>query len=75
MKDFIDSVELTIKTNNGKKKNIPLEVLQVDAIAKILGLQVNISDLDGYKLSSQKVVDDRSSAYYGALKDKSINEK
>lgn len=75
MKDFIESVELTIKTNNGKKKNIPLEVWQVDAIAKILGLQVNISGLDGYKLSSQKVVDDRLSAYYGALKDKSTKEK
>ena len=66
----ISSVTLKVNTNNGESLEIPLEVWQVDAIARMLGLMVKIP-LDGtYRMASKDIVEEKMSIYYDACKKK-----
>ena len=69
MENRVKQVALAIQMEDGRSKEIKLEVWQVDAVAQMLGLRVNLSDLDDYSLSSKEHVEARMSAYHAALKE------
>lgn len=64
----IESVGLTIRAKDGQVKEIPLEVWQVDIICQMLGLQVNLSDLNNYKMASKENVDEYMAVYHDAVR-------
>lgn len=64
----IKSVSLIIRTNDNRDKEIPLEIWQVDAIARIIGLGINLSDLDEYKVSNKEIVEERMMIYNDAIR-------
>ena len=64
----IESVGLTIRAKDGQVKEIPLEVWQVDIIYQMLGLSVNLSDLNDYKMLPKENVDEYMAVYHDALK-------
>lgn len=70
MQESIDSVGLTIHTKDGKSKEIPLEVWQVDAVARILGLSVNLSNLNDYKMAEKETVEEYLALLHDAVKSK-----
>ena len=70
-KGIVSSVGLTIHAKDGRIKEIPLENWQVEVIAQMLGLCVNLPDLDDYVMSSKESVNERMALYYSAMK--SIN--
>lgn len=68
MENKVKQVALVIHMEDGRSKEISLEVWQVDIVAQMLGLRVNLSDLDDYKMSSKANVEERMKRYYTALK-------
>ncbi len=68
----IESVILTIYTQD-KKLDIPLEIWQVDAICEVLGLCVDTTNLETYKMRSKELVEKDRKMYHKFIKD--LNEK
>lgn len=67
---LIESVGLTIHAKDGREKEIPLEVWQVDAIAFVLGLHVHLSDLNNYSMSNREQVDEIMDLLRNAIRNK-----
>lgn len=66
----IKSVTLKVNANNDESLEIPLEVWQVEVIARMLGLTVKMP-LDGtYEMASKDIVDEKMSIYYNACRKK-----
>lgn len=59
MKDIIESVGLIIHAKDGRSKEILLELWQVDIVTNILGLQVDLPDLENYVMASKEMVETR----------------
>ncbi len=68
MEKVIESVGLTIHGVDGRIKEIPLELWQVDTICQILGLMVRVPDLDDYEMSPKERVAERMELYNNAIK-------
>ncbi len=68
MEKVIESVGLTLHGVDGKIKEIPLELWQVDIICQILGLTVKIPDLDNYEMSPKDRVMERMELYKKSIK-------
>lgn len=75
VKTNIQSVALTIYANDGKTLEIPLEVWQVDVVCEMLGLCVDITDLDTYRMRSKEQVDENMEIYHRAIKNLSRSTK
>lgn len=69
MEKVIESVGLTLHGVDGQRKEIPLELWQVDVICQILGLMVKVPDLDNYQMSPEDIVNERMELYNNAIKD------
>lgn len=65
MGNIIESVNLAIYTNDGRRKEIKLEVWQVGAIALLLGLHVKLPDIENYTMSDESVVKKRLNILLG----------
>ena len=63
MEKVIESVGLTLHGVDGQRKEIPLEVWQVEIICQILGLTVKVPDLDDYEMSPKDRVAERMELY------------
>ena len=68
MEKVIESIGLTLHGVDGKIKEIPLELWQVDIICQILGLTVKIPDLDKYEMSPKYRVMERMELYKKSIK-------
>jgi hypothetical protein len=68
MEKVIESIGLTLHGVDGKIKEIPLELWQVDIICQILGLTVKIPDLDNYEMSPKDRVMERMELYKKSIK-------
>ena len=68
-RDPIQSVKLVIETHGGKKLEIPLAVWQVDVVCEMLGLCVDASTLDTYRMRSKGRVDENMAIYHRAIKE------
>lgn len=68
IKTNIQSVSLTIYANGGRNLEIPLEVWQVDVVCEMLGLCVDITNLDAYRMRSKEQVDENMEMYHRAMK-------
>ena len=68
MEKVIESIGLTLHGVDGKIKEIPLELWQVDIICQILGLTVKIPDLDNYEMSPKDRVMERMDLYKKSIK-------
>ena len=64
----IESVALTICTKD-KKLDIPLEVWQIDAICEVIGLCVDSTNLESYKMRSKDLVEKDMKMYHQFIKD------
>ena len=69
MEKVIESVGLTLHGVDGQRKEIPLEVWQVEIICQILGLTVKVPDLDDYVMSPRDRVAERMELYNNAMKE------
>lgn len=69
MEKVIESVGLTLHGVDGQRKEIPLEVWQVEIICQILGLTVKVPDLDDYEMSPKDRVAERMELYHNAMKE------
>ncbi len=69
MEKVIESVGLTFHGLDGQRKEIPLEVWQVEIICQILGLTVKVPDLDDYEMSPKDRVAERMELYNNAMKE------
>ena len=69
MEKVIESVGLTLHGVDGRRKEIPLEVWQVEIICQILGLTVKVPDLDDYEMSPRDRVAERMELYNNAMKE------
>lgn len=69
MEKVIESVGLTLHGLDGQRKEIPLEVWQVEIICQILGLTVKVPDLDDYEMSPRDRVAERMELYNNAIKE------
>ena len=67
MEKVIESVGLTLHGLDGQRKEIPLEVWQVEIICQILGLTVKVPDLDDYEMSPRDRVAERMELYNNAM--------
>ena len=67
MEKVIESVGLTLHGLDGQRKEIPLEVWQVEIICQILGLTVKVPDLD--EMSPRDRVAERMELYNNAMKE------
>lgn len=63
MEKVIESVGLTLHGLDGQRKEIPLEVWQVEIICQILGLTVKVPDLDDYEMSPRDRVAERMESH------------
>lgn len=68
MKHIVKSTGLMIHTEDGREKEIPLEVWQMDIVAQMLGLAVNLSDLNDYRMSPQENVEEHWELYCQAIR-------
>lgn len=68
-KDPIQSVKLVVETHGGKKLEIPLAVWQVDVVCEMLGLCVDASTLDTYRMRSRERVDENMAIYHRAVEE------
>lgn len=68
-RDRIQSVKLVLETHGGKKLEIPLEVWQVDVVREMLGLCVDTSTLDTYRMRSKERVDENMDVYHRAVRE------
>lgn len=68
-RDPIQSVKLVLETHGGKKLAIPLAVWQVDVVREMLGLCVDTSTLDTYRMRSKERVDENMAVYHRAVKE------
>ena len=69
MEKVIESVGSTLHGPDGQRKEIPLEVWQVEIICQILGLTVKVPDLDDYEMSPRDRVAERMELYNNAMKE------
>lgn len=62
-------MKLVLETHGGKKLEIPLEVWQVDVVREMLGLCVDTSTLDTYRMRSKERVDENMDVYHRAVRE------
>lgn len=55
MEKVIESVGLTLHSVDGRIKEIPLEIWQVDVICQMLGLSVGLPDLDTCTMADRDI--------------------
>ncbi len=75
MEKIIESVGLTLHSVDGKIKEIPLEIWQVDIICRILGLIVRFPNLDDYEMLSKDRVDEYMKIYNNAIKSMNLKNR
>ena len=68
MEKIIESVGLMLHSVDGRSKEIPLEIWQVDIICQILGLTVRVPNLDDYEMASKDSVNERMEIYNNAIR-------
>ena len=67
--EIVESVSILIRTKDNRTKEIPLEPWQLEGFALILGLQVNLPDLDDYTMSGREAYEERMALYKEALRE------
>lgn len=67
MEEIIESIGIIIRTKDKRIKEIPLEPWQTDFLG-LLGLQVNLPDLDDYRMSNREVYEKQKAEYIYALR-------
>ncbi|MDE7252072.1 MAG: hypothetical protein K2O32_03940 [Acetatifactor sp.] len=75
MEKMVESVGLTIHCMDGRMKEIPLEIWQVNIICQILGIIVRLPNLDDYEMASEDSVNERMEIYYNAIKSMAEREE
>lgn len=73
--DTIQSVTLEICAKDGRKLEIPLEVWQVGIVCEILGLCVDTTNLDSYRMRRKEEIDEIRKMYYQILKNLHSEER
>lgn len=68
-KDSIKSVALVIDACDGKKLEIPLEVWQVEVVCEMLGLSVDINNLESYRMRSKERVTEDMDMYHQIMRE------
>lgn len=68
MEKIIERVGLKLHSVDGRIKEIPLEIWQVDVICQILGLSVKLPSLDDYEMSPKDRVNERMEIYNSAVR-------
>lgn len=70
MEKKIDSVGIVIHTTDNQTKEIPLEIWQLEVFTLILGLQVNLSNLDEYTMSNRESYEEAMALYKDAVRER-----